>query len=876
MNYRLKNRIWGTMIGCLLLLLLISCGEKGGGENPTNVNKIATAVVGISGYTFNISSPDSNVNKVKLYIPPGALSRDVDITISTTTSCDLSEFGLANDNCFVLEPSNITFSVPVEFTVPYDDVYTHDDLIFMYYNEVNFAWEKIAINTIDSNSRTVTAKLSHFSKYGIFSNQLKDNCFDSYLYKNTISNGITAKINLKYNLDQINLKLTENRRTALDELRSGLLYGNHSPYFVYKVDLNKKNNFLDLSFSEISSVYFYVFPVQYLGNAYKFAYIDKFGDSVIGDKYVTSDNADQYYKLNDYNIDFKCGELPCIPEDNSTYFTNISLVLVDGRECADSLIAGYYCNSSTEGSAISQKFVQEPSTMISTPLPELVPATSYTYSISGKVTYGGSGLMGVIVSTNGGAATTDSSGNYTISGLASGAYIVMASKPGYTMSAAQVVTINNANITDTNFTATSISSATFSISGRVTLYGSGLPNFQVLVEGKNKFAMTNSSGNYTISGLANGTYRVFTYSTQPVQEIIINNADVFDVNFTVTPVSSTYSVSGQVTLNGAGLSGVTVNTTGGSATTNSNGNYTISGLANGAYTVTASKAGYTISAAQTVTINNANVSGTNFTATAVSSPFSISGQVTLNGVGLSGVTVNTTDGSATTNSNGNYTISGLANGAYTVTASKTGYTMSAAQAVTINNANVSGTNFTATAVSSTYSISGQVTLNGAGLSGVAVSTTGGSATTNSNGNYTISGLANGNYTVTASKTGYTMSVAQAVTINNANSTGKNFTATEILNLTGTYTFKLVYTSVSGSCLNDAVGGGLTGYLQVSQSGNSISIGPYTGTINGNIISASTDYTIFSGIISADGKTINGTGIFDTVDCKEAWTETYTR
>jgi hypothetical protein len=77
----------------------------------------------------------------------------------------------------------------------------------------------------------------------------------------------------------------------------------------------------------------------------------------------------------------------------------------------------------------------------------------------------------------------------------------------------------------------------------------------------------------------------------------------------------------------------------------------------------------------------------------------------------------------------------------------------------------------------TYSISGTITSGGAALADVTVSTNGGSATTNAGG-YTIGGLANGNYTITPVKTGFTFSPATlAVTVNGANLTGQNFTAT---------------------------------------------------------------------------------------------------
>jgi fibronectin type 3 domain-containing protein len=51
-------------------------------------------------------------------------------------------------------------------------------------------------------------------------------------------------------------------------------------------------------------------------------------------------------------------------------------------------------------------------------------------------------------------------------------------------------------------------------------------------------------------------------------------------------------------------------------------------------------------------------------------------------------------------------------------------------------------------------------------------------TTDSSGNYSFASLTNGTYTVTPTDTGYTFSpINQSVTVNGANQTGVNFTAT---------------------------------------------------------------------------------------------------
>ncbi len=85
------------------------------------------------------------------------------------------------------------------------------------------------------------------------------------------------------------------------------------------------------------------------------------------------------------------------------------------------------------------------------------PSSSGTYSISGTITSGGTGISGVTVTLSGagsGTTTTDSNGNYTFTGLSNGSYTVTPSKSGYTFTPDNV-TINGASQTGDNIMASS-------------------------------------------------------------------------------------------------------------------------------------------------------------------------------------------------------------------------------------------------------------------------------------------------------------------------------------------------------------------------------------------------------------------------------------
>ncbi|MGH9743473.1 MAG: beta strand repeat-containing protein [Candidatus Acidiferrum sp.] len=331
--------------------------------------------------------------------------------------------------------------------------------------------------------------------------------------------------------------------------------------------------------------------------------------------------------------------------------------------------------------------------------------------------------------------------------------------------------------------------STFSISGSITPAVSGSGATITLGGAASASTTADGTGSFVFSGLANGTYTItpsragFTFSPASAT-VAINGADVTSgANFAAT-ANATFSISGTISPT-AGGSGATVTLSGkatATTTANSSGSYTFSGLANGTYTVTPSHSGYTFSpTSQTATVNGANVTGKNFTAT-TNQAFNISGTISPT-AGGSGATVTLSgpvNATTTANSSGGYTFSGLANGNYAVTPRNTGYVFSpSSQSVTISGANVTGLNFTA-AAAPTFSISGTVspTTGGGGatltLGGAAVAT----SIADSSGTYSFTGLQNGNYSVTPSNTGFSFApVSRNVTINGANLTGVNFTAT---------------------------------------------------------------------------------------------------
>src|SRR6267378_3727950 len=238
--------------------------------------------------------------------------------------------------------------------------------------------------------------------------------------------------------------------------------------------------------------------------------------------------------------------------------------------------------------------------------PAITPPPPQTYNISGAVSpiAGGSGTTVTLTGATSATQTADSSGNYTFTGLASGAYTVTPSRVGYTFSPNSLgATVNGVNVTGINFAATA---QTFNISGTISPTAGGSGAIVALSGAASASTIADSSGRYSFSGLANGTYAItpshagYTFSPG-TQAATVNGANISGINF-----SATVQNGSMVTLSGA-ASGNTI--------ADGLGNYTFAALANGTYTVTPTKTGYTFSPVNgSATVNGANVTSVNFTA----------------------------------------------------------------------------------------------------------------------------------------------------------------------------------------------------------------------------------------------------------------------
>ena len=179
---------------------------------------------------------------------------------------------------------------------------------------------------------------------------------------------------------------------------------------------------------------------------------------------------------------------------------------------------------------------------------DFVASSTAIYSISGKVI--GDTPADVTITLSGNASqvtTTDTAGNYSFTELANGDYLVTPSKAGYTFSPSFTsVSIHGKSQTNVNFTASV--EGTYSISGIITLSGSGLSGVAMTLSGSaSKTTTTDSDGFYSFSGLSNDTSYIITpsksgYTFSPTsRSVTISGPNVTGVDFTATQETTCYT-----------------------------------------------------------------------------------------------------------------------------------------------------------------------------------------------------------------------------------------------------------------------------------------------------------------------------------------------
>ena len=169
-------------------------------------------------------------------------------------------------------------------------------------------------------------------------------------------------------------------------------------------------------------------------------------------------------------------------------------------------------------------------------------ASLQSWSIQGSISPPSWGTGATVTLTQGSTTvattTVDSNGNYSLNGVVNGTYSVTPTKSGYACTPlSQSVTMNGAPVTGINFTASTL--PTYSISGMISPAANGSGATVTLSGAASATTTADTSGAFSFSGLANGSYTVTAtkagFAISPAsQPVSVNNALVTGVNFTAT------------------------------------------------------------------------------------------------------------------------------------------------------------------------------------------------------------------------------------------------------------------------------------------------------------------------------------------------------
>lgn len=270
--------------------------------------------------------------------------------------------------------------------------------------------------------------------------------------------------------------------------------------------------------------------------------------------------------------------------------------------------------------------------------------------IRGKITDGSNGVSGVKVSAGSNYSITDSNGNYVISNLVAGSYLVVPEATNLLFSpASQTVTVGISTVSNVNFTVLRL----YKIEGRITENGTGLSGVTITA---NSYSTTSDiNGYYIFTNLPSGNYTITPYKENyiftPPSTSIVLNSDITNVNFSASLTN--FTISGVVLEGNEGISGVKISIGNDVVYTDSFGRFALSNLSTKSYIIIPSKDGYVFTPpVLSVNLTN-NVTNIVFTSKGI---YTIYGTILRNGLPVSGVRVSAGIYSGVTDNAGNYKI----------------------------------------------------------------------------------------------------------------------------------------------------------------------------------------------------------------------------
>lgn len=397
------------------------------------------------------------------------------------------------------------------------------------------------------------------------------------------------------------------------------------------------------------------------------------------------------------------------------------------------------------------------------------------------------------------AATTDSSGDYSIDKLPAGTYTVrgMKSNYGFQNNEDNVVTAGQTTPGVNLIGLNGKISGTVTESDETAIEGA----FVLAIDSTGKavaYDMTDSSGNYELKGLATGDYTVKACDEGPIAEVSsvsVTDGQTTDRDLSAAggSISGTVKNSSQTAIEGAILTamkdGKMYETT-----SEADGTYIIEALPAGTYQVTVNPAENDYVASKiddVIVVANQETQNQDFTlgpAGKITGTITNSSQEAIEGALVLAVDPSNMDEayiSTTTDTNGNYTVNYLRTGTYTIYVRADDYVSDSETGVSVTAGQTTyGKNFTLGTSGGiisgiVYEADGETPIENAMVSCTSEGKSWGSTMTNSNGQYSLTLLQAGTYKVIAHADGYDIETLDNIVVTGTGeNSGNNFTLDE--------------------------------------------------------------------------------------------------
>jgi hypothetical protein len=239
------------------------------------------------------------------------------------------------------------------------------------------------------------------------------------------------------------------------------------------------------------------------------------------------------------------------------------------------------------------------------------------WTVSGKVMNGATPLPGAVVSDGTRSATTNATGDYSLTGVPSGRYTLTATLAGWAFRSTgftNPVEVNGGNLSNLSFAPTGVT-----LSGRIlgasvaATVTDGVRSVVSYLSGSTwYYSLTNvPPGSRTLSAAISGaTVTPSTFSNP----LIVGATSMSGLDFVVAGGTVTFTISGTVTGPKGPLAGVKVGDGTRLALSDETGKFRLLGVPAGAFTVTPLLDGVTFTpASRSVTVSTADVGAIDFT-----------------------------------------------------------------------------------------------------------------------------------------------------------------------------------------------------------------------------------------------------------------------